>query len=249
MAVNGCGPNDWRKRFIKDRPQGFDFRAACDRHDECYATPLADKAVCDGRFYRDMQNYCRNLRLTRAQRLAGTRAACLRWASTYFLAVVRFGDAAFKRAQSQAVLCLGRRATIVGTDGDDVLRGTPGNDVIVARGGRDDIAGQDGDDVLCGDDGDDRLDGGAGSDALESGLGVDVCFAGEEGESCSAPPSFTPEGAVSPEQRREVEEDLARAVRFLRARASVAVDGFSVSLRAGGNDQGITAFASAGSIG
>ena len=32
------------------------------------------------------------------------------------------------------VLCGGRLATVVGTEGRDVLRGTPGNDVIAALG-------------------------------------------------------------------------------------------------------------------
>ena len=37
--------------------------------------------------------------------------------------------------------CQGRKATIVGTDGNDVIYGTNGSDVIVAKGGRDQVYG------------------------------------------------------------------------------------------------------------
>src|SRR5882672_12499388 len=45
--------------------------------------------------------------------------------------------------------CHGRRAEIVGTEGDDVLRGTPGRDVIWGGGGDDEILGSLGNDLLC----------------------------------------------------------------------------------------------------
>ena len=57
-------------------------------------------------------------------------------------------------------------ATIVGTEGDDVLRGTPGQDVIAGLGGNDRIYGLGGDDLICGGLGDDRIDGGDGGDFL-----------------------------------------------------------------------------------
>ena len=37
----------------------------------------------------------------------------------------------------EAPLCHGKRATIVGTDGNDVIHGTPGRDVIWGGGGDD----------------------------------------------------------------------------------------------------------------
>lgn len=46
--------------------------------------------------------------------------------------------------------CDGRRATIVGTPGRDVLRGTPRADVIAALGGADVVRGLGGADVICG---------------------------------------------------------------------------------------------------
>ncbi|HET7481442.1 MAG TPA: calcium-binding protein [Actinomycetota bacterium] len=65
------------------------------------------------------------------------------------------------------VMCLGRPATIVGTDGDNSnLRGTPGNDVIVGKGGFDNIFGLGGNDLICGGSGTDSLFGGPGDDKL-----------------------------------------------------------------------------------
>ena len=80
-------------------------------------------------------------------------------------------------------VCSGRRATLVGTAGNDVLTGTAGPDVIVALGGNDLIDGRAGNDTVCagaGDDeirsgvGDDANWGGAGNDTIRGGLGDDV---------------------------------------------------------------------------
>ncbi len=94
--------------------------------------------------------------------------------------------------------CMGKLATIVGTDGPDTLRGTPGPDVMVGLGGDDDIDGLEGEDVLCGGPGDDLLRGGTGKDRLfgeegndvlagstapdmvDGGPGRDVCAAGPQ---------------------------------------------------------------------
>ena len=75
-------------------------------------------------------------------------------------------------ADAAANPCAG--ATVVGTDGDDVLQGTEGADVIDGRGGDDRILGLGGDDVLCGGEGQDRLLGGAGSDTLHGDLDAKV---------------------------------------------------------------------------
>ena len=90
--------------------------------------------------------------------------------------------------------CMGKRATIVGTSGDDTINGTPGNDVVVARGGTDYVSGKGGDDVLCGgagtdmlyggspenprEPGNDTLSGGSGNDTLEGGGGNDTIRGG-----------------------------------------------------------------------
>ena len=84
--------------------------------------------------------------------------------------------------------------TIVGTEGDDMLRGTPGDDVICGLGGNDHIVGLGGDDVIVGgpghdlvyaDDpadgsvgGDDIVWGGQGHDTLLGGGGADRMWGG-----------------------------------------------------------------------
>src|SRR5438132_11743976 len=72
--------------------------------------------------------------------------------------------------------CHGRKATIVGTPGNDLLRGTRGADVIVGLGGNDIILGKGGDDVICGNGGDDELIGFSGNDILLGGSGFDGLF-------------------------------------------------------------------------
>ena len=70
--------------------------------------------------------------------------------------------------------CMGMPATIVGTEGRDILIGTSGVDVIVGLGGNDVIRGLDGDDYLCGGNGRDRLFGGFGNDYVEGGKKNDI---------------------------------------------------------------------------
>lgn len=72
------------------------------------------------------------------------------------------------------VSCEGKRATIVGTAGDDMITGTDGADIIVGRSGADRIDGGGGDDIVCGGPGVDRIDGGAGRDLVSGGDGNDV---------------------------------------------------------------------------
>ncbi|CAG0992925.1 hypothetical protein GPROT1_03181, partial [Gammaproteobacteria bacterium] len=67
--------------------------------------------------------------------------------------------------------CFGLPATVIGTDGNDVLNGSPRDDVIVGLGGNDVINGLGGNDVICGGDGNDILAGGAGNDRLDAGAG------------------------------------------------------------------------------
>jgi len=76
--------------------------------------------------------------------------------------------------------CFDALATIVGTEGSDLLDGTSGDDVIVGLGGNDTIRGLAGNDRLCGDDGNDRLEGGDGNDKIRGGNGDDTLL-GEAG--------------------------------------------------------------------
>ena len=97
---------------------------------------------------------------------------------TVALAVAPVPDAGAART------CLGERATIVGTPGDDTIHGTPGTDVIVGRRGTDDIHGHRGSDLICAGPGgyfdyDERsfeyqhLYGGTGKDTLKGGPSFD----------------------------------------------------------------------------
>jgi hypothetical protein len=85
------------------------------------------------------------------------------------------------------VMCRGQEATIVGTNGPDVLLGTPGDDVIAGLGGRDEIDARGGEDLVCagagndevmGRGGNDRLFGQNGRDFLAGGPGQDLCNGG-----------------------------------------------------------------------
>jgi Tol biopolymer transport system component len=92
--------------------------------------------------------------------------------------------------------CQGRSATIMGTNGDDVLRGTNRADVIVAGAGNDVINGLNGKDLICagkgadgvrggytqdrGPDTGDRIYGGPGNDVLSGNQGNDQIY-GEKG--------------------------------------------------------------------
>ena len=114
------------------------------------------------------------------------------------LALTMAGPAPSIRGAEQAAACEGRRATIVGTSGKDVLRGTRKRDVIVGGGGadvirggggpdricggsgRDELEGGRGSDRLLGERGDDEIDGDAGGDRIEGGRGDDICFQGAD---------------------------------------------------------------------
>ena len=79
-----------------------------------------------------------------------------------------------------AATCLGERATIVGTEGDDLIAGTSKDDVIVALAGNDVINAHGGDDLVCAGDGNDRIDAGDGFfDGVDGGAGDDWIDGGD----------------------------------------------------------------------
>lgn len=78
--------------------------------------------------------------------------------------------------------CHGRRAIIVGTEGDDVLQGTPERDVIWGGDGNDTIHGSLGNDLLCGGPGADLVHGGRGNDEVDGGAGADDQAVGDLGD-------------------------------------------------------------------
>jgi len=81
------------------------------------------------------------------------------------------GRAPIARAGST---CYGAPITIIGSEGDDVIKGTSGPDVIDGEGGNDVIDGGGGDDRICGSGGDDRISGGDGHDRCDGGSGKDT---------------------------------------------------------------------------
>lgn len=81
---------------------------------------------------------------------------------------------------SAATTCAGKRVTLRGTDGPDVLRGTSKDDVIDGRSGADVISGLGGNDVICGGEGADDLRGNSGNDRLYGG--TNEVFFGQEGD-------------------------------------------------------------------
>ena len=95
--------------------------------------------------------------------------------------------------------CMGREATIVGTNERDVIEGTAEADVIAALKGRDKVLGRGGDDLICmgrgggyridddqyavyedafGGAGNDKIDGGPGFEIIRGGDGPDVLISG-----------------------------------------------------------------------
>lgn len=88
-------------------------------------------------------------------------------------AVFAVSAVAASTEEEETPRCHGRRAQIVGTDGNDVLIGTPGRDVIWGGPGNDLIYGELGNDLICGGAGDDIIHGGRGNDEVYGGAGSD----------------------------------------------------------------------------
>lgn len=76
-------------------------------------------------------------------------------------------------AAAQAQFCAGREATIVGTDGRDVIEGTRHADIIAALGASDVVDGGGGNDLICDGSGKDVVRGGRGDDVLLNSEGSD----------------------------------------------------------------------------
>jgi len=85
-------------------------------------------------------------------------------------------------AGAQQFTCDDLAATIVGTNGSEVIRGTEGPDVIVALGGNDRIFGLGGGDTICGGPGNDFIRGQKGNDYIIGGSGKDIIFGNAGGD-------------------------------------------------------------------
>ena len=126
-----------------------------------YTTPIAFQ-------HRASRATLRGAAMSRSSR---TLRACLPVALLVTLALAAPGSAA-------SPTCLGKKATIIGTDEADDLVGTDGPDVILALDGDDAVDALGGDDVICGGDGRDELQGGDGDDVLSGGGGDDASSGG-----------------------------------------------------------------------
>lgn len=84
--------------------------------------------------------------------------------------------------------CTDAAPTILGTNGDDVLRGTSGNDVIFGRKGNDRLLGMGGNDIICGGMGRDTVTGGKGRDELHGGSGRDLVRGGPGSDALNGGP-------------------------------------------------------------
>src|SRR5262245_10199403 len=75
---------------------------------------------------------------------------------------------------SPAVICLGWDATVVGTEGDDVIRVGSGGDIVAGLGGNDTILGSDVESsTVCGGDGNDTRVAGKAAMAVSGDAGDD----------------------------------------------------------------------------
>ncbi|RZV40683.1 MAG: calcium-binding protein [Acidimicrobiales bacterium] len=102
-----------------------------------------------------------------------TRSIRMAIVATLLVASALAGVTSSVEAQGTAT-CAGVEATIVGTEGNDVLLGTEGPDVIAGLGGNDIIRGFGGADIICGDNGRDKLFGGRGTDIIFGGKKNDI---------------------------------------------------------------------------
>jgi hypothetical protein len=102
-AANGCGSGMTASLVPDNVPTAFNFRAACNEHDGCYARWQAGKANCDSEFLRDMRAHCNT-------RPINQRVSCHGFANAYWAAVNRLGGNAYNNAQHQTGL--NRRLTV-----------------------------------------------------------------------------------------------------------------------------------------
>jgi uncharacterized delta-60 repeat protein len=78
--------------------------------------------------------------------------------------------------------CAGKRATIVGTNRNDVIAGTQHADVIVALKGNDKVRSRNGDDLVCGGPGQEVIKTGRGRDTARGEGGRDILTGGIGGD-------------------------------------------------------------------
>lgn len=109
LESNGCGPGDWRGKFVPDKPLIFviNFKSACDEHDTCYEKCGADKKQCDDDFKAAMKVLCFNkydpntVNVPMISFPNPFYNMCFNLAAGYHYAVSVHGGSAFKNAQDK----------------------------------------------------------------------------------------------------------------------------------------------------
>jgi len=94
------------------------------------------------------------------------RSIAARFGTAVTICVAMLGTMLSAAASGQVLMCDGKEATIVGTEGNDRIYGTDGDDVIVSLGGIDIIRSYDGKDTICAGEGRDRIYAGRGADVI-----------------------------------------------------------------------------------
>ena len=122
-------------------------------------------------------------------------------ATSFFRACIVAGVIAIllsSRATAKTHYCFGKKATIVGTSGHDILTGTNGPDVIVGLDGGDSLDGRGGNDRLCSGKGGiysadtaiESISGGRGRDLLSGGRGQDYLVGGKGRDAIKGGPGW-----------------------------------------------------------
>jgi uncharacterized repeat protein (TIGR01451 family) len=182
ITVSNSGPDAaTRVRLVDKLASRLDFVSAVPSQGTC-EHPATRRVVCTS------ETLASGASATAVIKVVPTRARRIRNTATVDARENDPQPANNTRTESTLIVeptvfsCAGRRATIVGTEGDDQLTGTEGADVIAALSGTDRIEGLGGDDVICGSGGDDAVRGGTGRDVLRGGGGNDQLRGGNGGD-------------------------------------------------------------------
>lgn len=125
-------------------------------------------------------------------------------------------------AEKKGVRCLGKRATIVGTELGERIDGTTGRDVIVGGGGDDLLLGYGGNDIICGGDGDDQISDDRGYNSISGDIGDDVILGGERADRVfTGPGSDIVDGRGGPDS---LHGDPHDAVAYVHSPENVSVN-------------------------
>ena len=90
--IGVCGSTYFQKLFALENFGEANFGRACILHDECYNTCKSNRDLCDFNFDNDMKKQCDFNR-------GFTKVFCNRVRVAYFIAVNKYGQSAYDKAQ------------------------------------------------------------------------------------------------------------------------------------------------------